>query len=542
MLIILKTVLIYLFTNFGYGCVVGKLLKIKTQSFTMISLLGILSITFLQTILAFFCPLDSFIEIAFLIFGLLGVVLFLKEKDYTKFKFTNNINFWFYFFVVLILFVGAFSPYFYDHYSYYVPTITSLRNVGFVKGIANLDLLLGQSSFWHIYQAGFSTFTDDFLRVNVYLLILFLIYIYEKKQWGLFLFIPFFLIFIQQPSPDLPTFIIALIVLNEILNSTERKVLLYISIFAFCVKPIMFWLPLLITLESIYYRNFKFQMLIPILFFGILFVVKNIWLFGFPVFPASFIDFNLPWKPSQEILTYSSQIGLMKSYDMHYSYQQITDFNLWERIYHWFFKVGLKSIFNVGIIISVLILGFLAVKRKEKIYTLLFIVILMKFILIIIFSAQYRFFIDVYLVVLFLLLKNISEEKSVFGSVFLSVFISVIFTLPGFVKDKFYTGKWMTGFQMSQLIKPSAFDRVNFNSEYKIGNLNFYVPKYPFQKDFFPWINIYDLKLYDYYGIFPQYLDDEVKDGFLQRKLTKDEKIQLKKIISETEKYNPKVP
>ena len=44
----------------------------------------------------------------------------------------------------------------------------------------------------------------------------------------------------------------------------------------------------------------------------------------------------------------------------------------------------------------------------------------------------------------------------------------------------------------------------------------------------------YDLKLYDYYGIFPQQIGNEYKDGFYQRKLTPKEKIQLKKIIAET--------
>ncbi|RKE88770.1 LIC_10190 family membrane protein [Epilithonimonas arachidiradicis] len=540
MLIILKTILIFLFTNFGNGILAGKLLKIKSSSFTLTSFLGITSVTFLLTILAFFFPLNFYIEITFLISGILGIVLFWKQKDNVHFEFRKNINFWFYFFVVLIVFVGSFSPYLYDHYSYYVPTITLLKQTGFVKGISNLDLLLGQSSFWHIYQAGFSHFTDEFLRINVYLVILFLIYIYERKLWFLLLFTPFFLIFLKQPSPDLPTFIIALIVLNELLNNTHGKSLLYISIFVFCIKPTMFWLPLLIVLERIYQRNFKFQMLIPILAFGILFIFKNIWLFGFPVFPVSVLDFNLPWKPSQEILTYSSQIGLMKSYDMHYSYQQIMNFNLLERIYHWF-TIGLKSVFNFGIILSVLILGFLTFKKKEKFFTLLFICVFLKFILIIVFSAQYRFFIDVYLIVLFLIFKNISEEKTVFVSVFLSVFMSVIFIFPGFVQ-KLNVGKKMSGFNWYQLYKPKENNLINFNSDYKIGNLNFHVPKYPFQKEFFPWLNIYDLKLYDYYGIFPQYLDKDLKSGFFQRKLTKEEKIQLKDIISETEKYNPKVP
>jgi len=59
-------------------------------------------------------------------------------------------------------------------------------------------------------------------------------------------------------------------------------------------------------------------------------MIKNLWLFGFPVFPVSFVDFNLPWKPSPEMLTYSSQIGLMKSYDMKYSYQQVSEFDFSE--------------------------------------------------------------------------------------------------------------------------------------------------------------------------------------------------------------------
>lgn len=295
----------------------------------------------------------------------------------------------------------------------------------------------------------------------------------------------------------------------------------------------MFWLPLLIVLESIYKRNLKFQMLIPILAFGILFIIKNIWLFGFPVFPVSAVDFNLSWKPSQEILTYSSQIGLMESYDMHYSYQQIMDFNFLERIDHWF-TIGLKSVFNFLIVLSILILGFLAFKKKEKFFTLLFICVLLKFILIIVFSAQYRFFIDIYLIVLFLIFKDISEEKAVFVSVFLSVFISIIFTLPGFVKGQFNMGKWMSGFQMSQLIKPTEFKSENPKS-YQLGNLKFHATKELIYKTQFPAMSLYWLKTYQYYNVFPQISEN----GFIQKKLTEKEKMELKKIINDLENTKP---
>jgi hypothetical protein len=269
-------------------------------------------------------------------------------------------------------------------------------------------------------------------------------------------------------------------------------------------------------------------------------VLKNLWLFGFPVFPISFIDLDLPWKPSREMLTYSSQVGLMKSYDMKYSYQQVSGFNFFDKIYYWFL-IGYKTILNVGILISLLIITIFTIKKNERFYYLLLICLILKSILIVSFSAQYRFFIDVYLVAIFLLVKNISESKSIFTTVFISIFISVIFVFPGFVQT-LNIGKQMSAFSWSQLYKPEENNLININSGYKIGNLNFNVPTYPFDRDFSPSLNIFDLKLYDYYGIFPQYLDKDVKSGFFQRKLTKEEKIQLKEIISETEKYNPKFP
>lgn len=536
MLLLLISIIGLLIINFGIGSIIKNILKIDCQSFALTSFFGILSIAFFQTIIAFFSPLNILDESVFLILGLIGFLISLKNKNFFSLDFRKKFNLWFYFFFTTIIFIGSFSPFFYDHYSYYNPTISMLREAGLVKGVSNLDLLLGQSSFWHIYQAGLSNILDQFLRINSYLLILFLLYVYERRQWILLVFIPFFLIFLQQPSPDLPTFIIALIVLNELLSNTDRKLLLYLSIFAFCIKPIMFWLPLLVVLESIKKRSFKSQMLIPVFTFGILFIIKNLWLFGFPVFPVSAIDFDLPWKPVPEILTYSSQIGLMKSYDMHYSYQQILDFNLLERICHWF-TIGFKSVFNIGIIFCVLILGFLALKKKDRFYVILFICILFKLVLIIIFSAQYRFFIDVYLITLFLIFKNISEEKVVFSSIVLSILISTIFTFPGFVKDKFHMGKWMSGFQMSQLIRPTEFES-EIPRHYQLGNLKFNATKGFIDKTQFPALSLYWLKTYQYYNIFPQASDN----GFIQKKLSEKEKFELRKIIDDLERPKSKIP
>lgn len=538
MLSIFFTILMLLAVNFGNGIIIRNLLKIESPSFVLVSFLGIIGITLLETIVAFFFPLSSLVEILFIIIGLVGMGWFLIHEKLSQFNF--KFDFWFYFFLLIVIFSASFSPYLFDHYGYYVPTISYLNEVGFVKGISNLDLLLGQTSFWHIYQAGFSHFIDPFLKINSYLLVLFLIYIYERKPYFLLIFIPIFLLFVQQPSPDLPILIITLIIINELVNNRGSSIILYLSLFAVCIKPIVFWLPLFVILNNFRQKEFNFKVMIPVSIFGILLIMKNLWLFGFPVFPVSFFDFNLPWKPRPEMLTYSSQIGMMKSYDMKYAYQQVIEFNFIDRIYHWF-TIGYKSILNIAVLISLVVIAFFAFTKKDRFYYLLLICLLIKTVLIISFSAQYRFLIDVYLIALFLLIKNFSEQKAIFTGVFLSIFIAVVFTFPSFVQQ-FDMGKGMSAFKWSQFYKPNELRSISSNQEFKIGNFNFNASKDPSDKVHFPALSIYDLKLYDYYGIFPQYFEKDFKNGIFQKKLTASEKIQLKNIISETEKLKPKLP
>lgn len=534
MLSLLVSILILLAVNFGNGVIINRILKIKDHSFVLISLLGVISITILSTIVSFFSPLTFSLETFFITTGLLGLAFSFNKLMQTYRIIT--LDFWFYFFVFVIVFSAAFSPYFFDHFSYYVPTIFYLKEFGFVRGISNLDLLLGQTSFWHIYQAVFSHFTDVFLKINSYILLLFLIYIYERKQPLLLIFLPVFLLFVQQPSPDLPILIIALIVVNEIMNDRNYSLILYLSLFAFCIKPIMFWLPLLLILDSFYRKKFHFKILIPILTFGSLFVIKNLFLFGFPVFPAAFFDLNLPWKPSSEILNYSSQIGLMKTYDMKYSYQQIINFSVWEKIYHWF-TIGVKSVFNLAILFCLIILGYFAFQKKDIFYKLLFVCFLIKFILTAIFSAQYRFFIDLYLVTLFVIFKKLSEEKAVFTSVFLSTFIIILFTFPGFIKHRFYMGRWMSGFQLSQLVKPTEF-KTEHSKSFLIENLRFNATKGLIYKAPFPAISLYWLRTYQYYNVFPR----KSNKGFIQKKMTENDKVILQEMIDDLESDNSELP
>ena len=109
----------------------------------------------------------------------------------------------------------------------------------------------------------------------------------------------------------------------------------------------------------------------------------------------------------------------------------------------------------------------------------------------------------------------------------LSAIVLVFFSFPGLLKGQFSVERWLKGFDGSQIYKPQQLDSVAINSEYTIGNLSFYVPKDPMQKSIFPSLSIYDLQIYQYYGVFPQ----RGGNGFVQRKLSVQEKKQLDGII-----------
>jgi len=66
-------------------------------------------------------------------------------------------------FFVLILNHCSQSPLLIDNETYYIQTIKWLNEYGFVKGLANLHVFLGQTSGWHIAQ---SVFNFSFLYAN----------------------------------------------------------------------------------------------------------------------------------------------------------------------------------------------------------------------------------------------------------------------------------------------------------------------------------------------------------------------------------------
>jgi hypothetical protein len=537
MLLILLSSIFIIPVLIGWGEIVGNFSGLLYKGITGKILSGIMGISLIWTIISFFIPLNIYIEIPSIV---LGLFFFFKNKLYQEFYTFSKRDFTLMSAVTLIIiFAGSFYPYILDHFGYYIPTIQWLTEYGLVRGISNVDLTLGQMSIWHIFQAGFSNFSDPFLRMNAVLLIIYTFYSIERKNWIHLCFLPILLLFSQSPSPDLPVIIFSLIILNEIIIGNKKTPLLFaFSIFVFTIKPTMIWLPILVFLNTVFILKVSFKQLLFGISILLLFFMKNIWTFGYPVFPVAIGDLGIFWKPNHEVLETSSQFAIMKTYDMQYSYEEIQKFSTADHIKNWFFLEGIKSKINIVFVLSLVIFSVFTWIKKRRLITLICISLLIKSILILSFSAQYRFFIDVFFVIFFVLFHEyFNQKKSILVFSALSVFFISMISFPGLIQKyipSFRVGSFMTGFEKEQLYQPSTYKYQQFDT-FKVGNFKFNVShNYPYSFDT-PLPAITPFYIFDEAkaGIFPQLFDkNDIKKGFIWKKMTSDEKKEAEKVIN----------
>ena len=154
----------------GWGNLLDKIFPSKIKGISGKTISGILFLGLIFTALSFFIALNIYVEIPVI---LIGLFYFFKDKLYLDFyKLPKGNAVLLCIFSAIVLYCGSSYPFILDHFGYYIPSIKWLTEVGLVKGISNLDLILGQMSMWHILQAGFSNFCDPFLKLNTILLII----------------------------------------------------------------------------------------------------------------------------------------------------------------------------------------------------------------------------------------------------------------------------------------------------------------------------------------------------------------------------------
>ena len=533
MLLILLSIVISLPVLAGFGEIFQRIFGKIWSGLSAKLFSGMFFLAMIWQVFAFFIPLNIWVESISLGIGILAFFYFKSYQNFTSF--TKNEIFKLSSLTIIVAFSGSYYPFILDYFGYYVPSVNWLSEFGLTKGLANLNLINAQMSVWHILQAGFSHFSDVYLRINVVFLLTFFIYIFEKKAWSLLFTSPIFLLFLQSPSPDLPAIALSLIVLNEVVKGNINfKLLFAFSVFVFTIKPTMIWLPIFVFLYFFKKENVKLLWLGILV--GLVYVFKNIWLFGYPFFPVQIGDIGVSWLPNSEILKHSSEVAILKTYDLKFTISQIQQFTTWDYIYHWFTINSYKKYIHILFILSLFLFGIFAVKKKDKLVTILFISIVLKSFLVLLFSAQYRFFLDVFFVIFVLVFnQKIKEKIALLNFSFGALFILFLISFPKVLQthiSSFKLGHYMQGFTKTQFLRPASF-KLNSYQTFVIGNLEFHVPNYDLCFDTpQPALSPDLLKKYDEIGVFPQKITQNVKDGFVWKKLSEEEKVKLKTIIN----------
>lgn len=532
-------ILVYWFILFLFASLSGIAFQntfglLKTNiSFTL--LFGII----FQTLFLSFCAFFGRIHYeVFLLNILIQLFFYVKfRSDFKLFfrqilsKFSNKQLYFFGSIVILTALKSAQFPSIFDNESYYLQTIKWLNEYGFVKGVANVHPFLGQFSFWHVLQSGFSFpfFPIHFNDINGFLLLITIFYFIENYiknglTWSFFgiVFLIFYFQFLDAPSPDLPILIFCAIIFNEYIEKTTHPkiILLFLTFIVFLKLTIA---PLLLLAIFIIFENKKHTFFLGMIsvVFGSFWIAKNIVITGYPLFPLSFLETNVDWKMSEKVLQKLAQITV----DAGYTENLITtsQLSLWEKLRFWIHLSGVNSIFNKGILILFFIVPFLPFFKTNKKFRILYGILLLHFIFLLVTSPQYRFYLPTFILFSIIIIYEISKKLpfSIKNFTILSSFLLLLTAL-------FFDGKKNTEdltFRMSQLFIPEKNTKyVNQNFEYKI------IEKFEFNDPKLP--NLYETsdgnlpcvneKLFHYYNYFPQQRTNQIKDGFYAKEITNE--------------------
>ena len=536
--------ILFLFISFsGWGAWAKMFVGSRTGSFSLTILLGFSFFSIFTELLSFFIPLNFYVELLLLIFSL--IPFFLKKLRIYTIRFPDAAlqSVWFWLFCFVIILAGSYYPFRPDHFSYYEPTINWLNKYGLITGVANIDWNLGQMSVFHIMQAGLDQILDPFQRIGIFITIVFLVYLFERKAYLLLFVIPFYFLFIQTPSPDMAIVFLSLIVVNELCfnyRTDDYKILLLVSVFTFTIKPVAFWLPAWVFAAGIFLnkkelKNYRIYLIPGILV--ILFLIKNVIASSTLFYPVTFTKINTYWLPDLRILELSGQEASLLTFKQHFTGTEISGMNFFQKIYYWLSINKLQTIINCFILIVIVTFGIFSVLKKNFLYHALGIIIMITMAIIFSFSGQFRFMLDGIYPLLFLMLYPIRIGKTKMLVACLSYFLLflVLISYPPLLKRSipdFKLTSRMRGITKKSLLIPGLYISQKY-TESDLGNLNFYISSRVYNYDTPPPAFSREiLKQYYDFGIFPQMKDSTtVRKGYYMKTLTSDEKEKLGEII-----------
>lgn len=551
-----------------WGITFNSLFKLKENNYLITQILGLFSITIITAISCFFTSINIGFYIVFFLASLL--LAYFKRKQlkiyitHLKIRFFNlskPLQIAFFIFSWLCLAQASTLPYIIDNESYYLQTIKWLNEYGFVKGLSNLHLFFAQTSGWHILQSAFnfSFLTNKLNDLSAYIYFLVAFYSFEKinlifKEKSIQIahyfiaIVPLvsvlFFQFISSPSPDIPVFLFSFLIFYKLLKNwnnlsiTDFKNITFICFFILLIKISSVYIVCIpIILLAANYQKFKTSLVTLVsvgLFVLAIFIGKNQWLTGYPLFPLQ----NFKWLTSDYSIPEAYQSFFFKTnkvYAYKISYLEYQELSILQRLKVWLSLPKLHGVFNKLILGLIIVFPFFIILKKKiyqpllAIYSLACIQLAVLFIT----SPQYRFFLVFILTLVALLTFIIFQNKILIKIALpLSLIITSFILLFPFKLDSFTTNKFTqnnSSFKLSYIIFPHKNSKYNYTyHKEKIGNLKY---NNPTNQEFFwitgdgdlPVIKKEQLEYFkNKYHYYPQLRTGKLKDGFYSKSIDND--------------------
>jgi hypothetical protein len=534
--------------------------RIKADSILIHHLFGLFSLMITVWTAAFFIPINFGFYVAIFVINIL-LLYFFKNEVIASFKnrkvefkrISISLKALFLVLFLVTLAQSATKPSLFDNESYYLQTIKWLNEFGFVKGLGNLHIFFAQTSGWHILQSGFSfPFFDAFFNdINGFLLVLFgwfsvkrlNEYFITQKRIDLFagsilFFAPFFMLFVNSPSPDLPIYLLTHLIFylflrhyNE-MSTSKFTTIVILTIFVCLIKvtgAILLLIPLFLFINRFnVLKKLAGTCMLFLVIILILFVSKNIIISGYALYPLEVFNvFNVDWKIPQELLfLYKNE-----TYKAAFDYKEVSYLSFGDRFLAWMNSYKFNGIFKKVFIFLLLIFPFFwKLKNRKKSVLYIYGLAIINFSVIWHLSPQYRFFF-VFIVFLSLLIfiYYVKREKAIIGLLSLCILINIIPFFTSINLSSFTTIKKTaistTSLSYDNLIFPSS--NSGLDATYKkviLNNFEFYSPS---EEAYFwssgdgelPCVNKKQVEfIQKHYEVTPSLRTSFLKDGFISVK------------------------
>lgn len=564
MVLIVLSWIYIVFTTLNIGFYANKVVSLKNSNFVIYSILGL----FTTTLLGGFWAIFGRINIEFHVFYLLvniGIYVRFKSKIHLIYKslflelqsLTFPLKVLLFSTTLLILAQCASVPYIIDNESYYIQTIKWINEYGFVKGLANLHIFLAQTSGWHIAQSvfSFSFLYPNFNDLSGFFLLLGNInafthlntYFKNKERNHLIIgLLPlgniFFFSFISTPSPDLPIYILSLILFFKFIENYKNlnietfnliAIFVFFAVFIKTTSIILALIPLILLVKH-------YRILFPKIATSVgigalvlfLFLIKNTIISGYPLFPVLANPFSFDFQmPAAMAHFYYNET---KTAPFALTENQFNSLGIFEIAKVWISRPGLHGLFN-KLILALLVITpvFIFKFFNKKPFWMLYGILFFQMILLFLSSPQYRFFMNAILLFTFLIAATIlNSQRKVVVSLYCSVILLATLLMVPFDLSAFTTNvhlKNNSTFSVSEVVFPHSNSKFDLSYQsIKNGNLSY---NSPVNTTFFwgtgngklPCVNKDQLKYFEvYYKIIPQMRTNNLKDGFYAQNISNE--------------------